>query len=185
MPKWFRLDPIPCRVCGLEFTPSRRDAVTCTSTCRKRLQRGHALDYVESKAEREYQDALEHKRQAYAHHSAAIRRARLARRALRNAKRNAEITIQAVADYLLGQAHAEQEARNERAQQKWRGTVAGAVKLLASRGEPYDAATITKMLNMPKKLADTETALQWLKAEGHLESILSEAAGITQTAQPE
>jgi hypothetical protein len=49
MPKWFKLKPIPCRVCGLEFTPSRRDAVTCTSTCRKRLQRGHGLDYVKSR----------------------------------------------------------------------------------------------------------------------------------------
>ena len=85
MPKWFRLKPIPCRVCGLEFTPSRRDAVTCTSTCRKRLQRGHGLDYVKSKAEREYQDALEHKRQAAANCATIIRQNRAARRERRDA----------------------------------------------------------------------------------------------------
>ena len=35
-----------CRVCGETFRPVRFDAITCTDTCRKRLQRGGAFAYL-------------------------------------------------------------------------------------------------------------------------------------------
>ena len=35
-----------CRVCGMEFTSPRCDAITCTDTCRQRLKRGQALAYL-------------------------------------------------------------------------------------------------------------------------------------------
>jgi len=49
----------PCRVCGLVFTPTRWDAVVCSTTCQQRRHRGRDLDYLA-----ELTDALrkEHRR---------------------------------------------------------------------------------------------------------------------------
>jgi len=38
--------PRYCRVCGLRFTPTRRDALVCTDACEKRRQRGDDLAYL-------------------------------------------------------------------------------------------------------------------------------------------
>jgi len=42
-----------CRVCGRDFTSRRVDAITCTSTCRQRLSRGHAFAYLAGLSKRE------------------------------------------------------------------------------------------------------------------------------------
>src|ERR1700681_3291742 len=39
-------DTRPCRVCALEWRPTRFDALTCTSACRQRLCRGQDLAYL-------------------------------------------------------------------------------------------------------------------------------------------
>ena len=39
-------DTRPCRVCGLEWRPTRFDALTCTDACRQRLCRGQDLTYL-------------------------------------------------------------------------------------------------------------------------------------------
>ena len=39
-------DMRPCRVCGLEWRPTRFDALTCTDACRQRLCRGQDLAYL-------------------------------------------------------------------------------------------------------------------------------------------
>ena len=39
-------DARPCRVCGLEWRPTRFDALTCTDACRQRLCRGQDLAYL-------------------------------------------------------------------------------------------------------------------------------------------
>jgi hypothetical protein len=55
-----------CRVCGVRFAASRCHAVTCTPTCRKRLQRGQAFAYFaelsddERRTERAYHAARDH-----------------------------------------------------------------------------------------------------------------------------
>jgi hypothetical protein len=35
-----------CRVCGRAFPSPRRDAITCSGTCRSRLKRGAELTYL-------------------------------------------------------------------------------------------------------------------------------------------
>ena len=57
--------PLP-RVCGIRFAASRSHAITCTPTCRKRLQRGETFAYFaglsadQRRAEREYHAARDH-----------------------------------------------------------------------------------------------------------------------------
>jgi hypothetical protein len=94
-----RLDAIPCRVCGFEFTPSREDAVTCTSTCRQRLRKGQEFAYFEAltrkqqRIERDLHAALDAGREASRNLARLIREHSLeSRQERQEAERVAEST---------------------------------------------------------------------------------------------
>jgi hypothetical protein len=88
--------PTTCRVCRLEFTASRFDAITCSSTCRQRLKRGHAFAYLTGlpkhvqRAEREMHAAFDKFLVAYRDDIAAKHRVRELNRERRRQKQEQE-----------------------------------------------------------------------------------------------
>ncbi len=117
-----------CRVCGRDFTASRFDALTCTSTCRQRLRRGGEFAYFAGLSKR--QQRLEREmHDAYGRHKAAHKEAVAATRAARDLNRKARherLLAEIVGREVLN-------AQRKEAWQKMRNVVAAVRKLFAEK----------------------------------------------------
>jgi hypothetical protein len=150
-----------CRVCGTEFFAPRRDALTCTSTCRQRLHRGGTFAYFanltakQQRAQRELHDAND---AALAAHKGAV----AATRALRDLKRMQRLKR---AERVQRQVKAEQErerllaeftgrayiaAEKKKREQGLLAIVASVLKLFAKQHRnDTSAEAIAEFLDMP------------------------------------
>jgi hypothetical protein len=134
------------RVCGELFRPVRFDAITCTDTCRKRLQRGGAFAYLadlspkERRAERK-RHALRDQTITSTRKAMAERRDRLRlapNRPLRARKRRQVVERKKIAEEVSRQTLA--QAKLEQHQQRPRNdncrigmVVVAAIKLVCQR----------------------------------------------------
>jgi hypothetical protein len=134
-----------CRVCGADFRPVRFDALVCTPTCAKRLQRGGALAYLEGeparsqRAARACHDARDEAIAAGKVYTAIVRKNRAARRAIREDKlrqqseQHAAAAKQHAVNAVLADAMRAQIAKENAAEiVKRRSIVASAVKLFTN-----------------------------------------------------
>jgi hypothetical protein len=179
--------------CGAEFKPVRFDALTCTPTCAKRLQRGHALAYLsdlskkQQKLERALHDADDASIAARKNLTTIVRKNRAARRAQREDKRrqqseqHAEQAKQHAVDTVLANAMRAQIAKENDAERvKLRGTVAAVVKLfLKEQRNDISAAAVFAWVDgaAPGRytVEEVETAIASLDVYGNLAPIRDEA----------
>ena len=177
-------EPIPCRVCGLEFTPSRFDAITCSSTCRQRLRRGNALAYLadlspaEQRIHRDLHAALDASREAEKKAVAASKQVREARRQAKLVKIENSIRVQLKLDDLLkvvAQPNSSEEAAEARAHQRALGSVAVVLQLFAEeKRNDFSPAAVADFLNAPLFTPEIVAELiKSLKASGDYDRILS------------
>jgi hypothetical protein len=156
-----------CHVCGRNFTASRFDARTCTSTCRQRLRRGQEFAYLagltkrQQHAGRKMHAVYDELKAARKDHVAARRKAREAKReAVRQQERERTIAelaskITALANFaaLLRGREQFKKLREEQEQQRqrMRDLVAGVLKLFDQQWRnDRSAEAIAAFLDMPE-----------------------------------
>ena len=177
-------EPIPCRVCGLEFTPSRFDAITCSSTCRQRLRRGNALAYLadlspeEQRIHRDLHAALDASREAVKKALAASKRVREVRRQANLVKIENSIRVQLKLEDLLTmlmQPNSSHEATDAKARQWALGSVAAVLKLFTKeKRNDFSPAAVAAFLNAPLFTQEVVAKLvDALKVSGDYDHILS------------
>jgi hypothetical protein len=180
-----------CRVCGETFRPVRFDAITCTDTCRKRLQRGGAFAYLadlspmERRAERK-RHALHDQTIDSTRKVMAERRERLRldpNRPLRVQKRQKAAERKRVAEEVARQqrrARAKLDMEQQRPRNDNLGmVVVGAIMLFVKqRRNDFSAEAITAMLDMPEHypLELVAARLARLHADGDFDRIVADAA---------
>jgi hypothetical protein len=156
-----------CHVCGRNFTASRFDARTCTSTCRQRLRRGQGFAYLagltkrQQRAGREMHAAFDELKAAHKDHVAATRKAREAEREAR-CQQERERTIAELASkitalasfaaFLRGRKQFKKlREEQEQQRQRMRGLVAGVLKLFdRQQRNDRSAEAIAAFLDMPE-----------------------------------
>jgi hypothetical protein len=141
-----------CRVCGVRFRAPRFDAVTCSSTCRQRLRRGHDLAYLagltvrEQRAERRRQEIVDEWRKAEKKWNAGRRVAREGNRNKRQAR--AKIEHERIVAEIVGRAQL--KVMREEQEQAARKSAAAVLKLFAEqRRNDMSAQAMADFLNMP------------------------------------
>jgi hypothetical protein len=174
-------------VCGLEFTSSRFDAVTCSATCRQRLHRGGDLAYLidlppeEQQLHRHLHSALDASREAEKKALAARMQARETCRKAKRVRMENSIRVRLKLDDLLkvlAQLNSSDEAAEERAHQRALGSVAAVLKLFAKqKRNDFSPAAVAAFLNAPLFTPETVAELvNALKASGDYDRILSDAS---------
>jgi hypothetical protein len=179
-----------CRVCGAEFKPVRFDALTCTPTCAKRLQRGHALAYLsdlskkQQKLARALHDADDASIAASKNLTTIVRKNRAARRAQREDKRRQQSEQHAAAakqhavNAVLADAMRAQIAKENAAEiVKRRSIVASAVKLFTNeQRNDISTSSVFEWINgtWPDRYTIDEIAIAMasLDADGNLDRIM-------------
>jgi hypothetical protein len=180
---WPSLEPIPCRVCGLEFASSRFDAVTCSATCRQRLHRGGGLAYLadlppeEQRLHRDLHNALDASREAEKKAIAARMQAHKACRKAKRVRIENSIRVRLKLDDLLKilvQPNSSDEVAEERAHDRALGSVAAVLKLFVKeKRNDFSPAVLAAFLNAPlftpEKVAEL---VKLLRASGDYDRIL-------------
>jgi hypothetical protein len=162
-----------CRVCGMRFMPSRRDQITCSSTCRQRLRRGGAFAYLadlsprERVRERRDHAALDRDLADLRQEDRTLRaEARQRRQQRREAKRRDQLAL------VLGRVQLQQqEQQQERQHRHLLMSVAGGVALLAKQAGEITPAAIAAFLDDPLRFPEDEiaSALAEMRASGEYE----------------
>jgi hypothetical protein len=169
-----------CRVCGLEFTAPRYNAVTCTDTCRQRLWRGQAFAYLDGlsparkRAERKRHARWDELVAAHKRELAEARTRAELRRELR--QQRAEQERERFIAETVGRAYLADQNRNRELREL--DTVAGILKLFAQeRRNDMSAEAIAEFLSNPYAypVEAIASALEQLRASGDYDRIVNEA----------
>jgi hypothetical protein len=152
----------------MRFMPSRRDQITCSSTCRQRLRRGGAFAYLadlplrERKVERRYHAALDRDIADLRQENRTLRSEAHQRRQQRDeAKRRDQLAL------VLGRVQLQQQERQqERQHRRLLGSVAACVCLLAKQDREIAPAAIAAILGDQFPEDEIASALAEMRASG-------------------
>jgi hypothetical protein len=160
----------PCRVCGLMFTPPRFDARTCSDTCRKRLSRGHDLEYLaglsakERREHQSYHDKFDADLAEYRKLKVAEQKERREKRDQRAAEKRDRFLAEMLGRPLLAQ----QREREAAKRQQLICNVNGVVKLFTMEHREITVEAIVEFLKGDERYSTgfVTEALDELRASG-------------------
>jgi hypothetical protein len=155
----------------MRFTPSRRDQITCTPTCRQRMRRGGAFAYLadlslrERKRARRYHAALDRDIADLRQEDRTLRAEAHQRRQQRvEAKRRDQLAL------VLGRVQLQQQERQQEQQhRRLLLSVAPCVALLAKEEREITPAAIAAILGNQFPEDDIASALADMRASGEYE----------------
>jgi hypothetical protein len=159
-----------CRVCGMRFMPTRRDAITCTGTCRQRLRRGGAFAYLAALSprqrvrERRYHADLDR-------YIADCRQEDRAQRAEAHQRRQQRLEAKRRDQLALVLGHVQLRQNEQQQEQQHRHllmSVSACIALFAKEGREITPAAIAAILDAFSE-DEIASALAELRASGEYE----------------